>query len=196
MDYSRLNFSHVAFCLFALLFPLHLNAQKPARHLEIDRTKPLDVKFMADATFGKIEGMTTALTGMFNAVETDTGLTGDFQFEVALDSLDTGIGLRNKHMREYLETTLFPSTVYRGKIVSILSNGDAAKTEGEFTVHGVTKPLAANGRITKTDEGYRVQVSFPLNFKDFGIAKPRFLIASVNELLKIEVDFYLKDPLQ
>ena len=192
MGYSRLNFSHAAFCLLALLFPLHLNAQKPARHLEIDRTKPLDVKFIADATFGKIEGMTTALTGMFNAVETDTGLIGDFQFEVALDSIDTGIGLRNKHMREYLETTLFPSAGYRGKIVAMLQNNDAAKTEGGFTVHGVTKLFTASGRMIKTDTGYRVHASFPLNFKDFGIVKPRFLIATVDEELKIEVDFYLK----
>lgn len=76
------------------------------------------ISFLATSTFGTFEGTTSAIDGF---IKWDNSLTNysDFDFKVYLDSLNTGIGLRNTHMRDnYLETIKFPFAQFTGRITN------------------------------------------------------------------------------
>ncbi len=75
---------------------------------------------------------------------------GELVFQVPLAGVDTGIGLRNKHMRGYLDAAHFPQAELRVPRTAVLfpANGKAtdADTSGVLTVHGVSRPCAIHYR--------------------------------------------------
>jgi polyisoprenoid-binding protein YceI len=165
--------------------------------LSVDTTQNNEVNFLANSTFGKIEGITNEISGYVKWEGDDTLSTSEVNFEVPLDSIDTGVGLRNKHMREkYLETEKYPKVIYTGKLSGwgkdqADSNKYLVSTEGKISIHGVEKPLSISGYLTKNENMYHVQFFFSLNIKDFNIDKPRFLLVSMNQILRLKIDFYL-----
>ncbi|WP_322105964.1 YceI family protein [Paraburkholderia sp. J41] len=68
--------------------------------------------------------------------------TGTVDVTVDASSIDTGNALLDKHVSgtEFLDAAKFPTAVYKG--TSIRFDGDTpVEVIGEFTLHGVTKPL-------------------------------------------------------
>jgi len=123
---------------------------------QIDLTGENQVRFISDAPLEDFEGVTTRIDGfVFLAGEGLAGVTdlshSDFHFEVDLASLDTGLGLRNRHMRDnYLKTDRFPFASFTGRVVE-LSKGEEgvflAKAGGDLTIHGVSRPREIDCRI-------------------------------------------------
>jgi polyisoprenoid-binding protein YceI len=117
--------------------------------------------------------------------------------EVKLGALSTGIALRDKHTKNYLEVDTYPSaklTVPRaslkfpdpGKEVS----GDA---KGSLTVHGQTKDVTFHYSAKKDGDTISVKGSVPININDYGIKTPSYLGVSVKPDITIETDFRAKD---
>lgn len=185
--------------LFAVLAILLFQTVIFAKNLEVDTTQQNEVNFLANSTFGDIEGITHKITGYVKWEGEDTLETSDIYFEVPLESIDTGVGLRNKHMREkYLETEKYPKAVYKGKITSwtadkVDSNKFRVSSEGTLSIHGVDKSISLSGTLTKENNLYHAQYFFPLNIKDFNIDKPRFLLVSMDQNIHLKLDFYLKE---
>jgi polyisoprenoid-binding protein YceI len=87
------------------------------------------------------------LTGRFN------DFSGTFSFddahpeaskvkvEVNTDSIDSNHAERDKHLRskEFLDTATFPKATFESTAVKV--SGDKATITGNFTLHGVTKPI-------------------------------------------------------
>ena len=70
-----------------------------------------NVIFISKAPLSEFEGESSNLNGL---VDLDKNL---LDFYLDLNTLDTGIGLRDRHMREnYLETEEFPFAEFTGKI--------------------------------------------------------------------------------
>ena len=165
--------------------------------LSVDTTQQNEVNFLANSTFGDIEGITNKITGYVKWTGEDTLVTSEVHFEVPLDSIDTGVGLRNSHMREkYLETEKYPKAVYEGKLTGwTIDEADSSRflvsTEGTMSIHGVDKPLSISGYLAKKGDGYHAQYFFSLNIKDFNIGMPRFLLVSMDKTLRLKLDFYL-----
>ena len=113
---------------------------------------------------------------------------------VPLANLDTGISLRNKHMREkYLEVDKYPRaelTVARADVrvpvAGTDTDGDAPAT---MSIHGVSRAVRFSYRARREGNGIHVTGSVHVNVKDHGIAIPSYLGVTVKPDVDVSVTF-------
>lgn len=140
---------HLALRMAGILTAIVL-AQVPALskpvNYEVNDEKGRDfVSFTSDAPIELIVGKTNKITGKIT-MDDSLDLSKPFtaSFDVDLASIDTGIALRNEHMRDnFLETKKFPKATFTVKsqgLSAVLA--DKKKTtiqaNGDFSLHGVT----------------------------------------------------------
>lgn len=153
------------------------------------------VKFISDAPIEDFEGVTSQVDGylLWNGPKQLDG--ADFYFEVDLNTLDTGIGLRNRHMREnYLNTDRYPKATYKGKIISakqIGKNHFKVMTEGEFYCHGVTQKRQIPGEIFVNGNDLRIKSAFDVKLSDHQIKIPSIMFYKIDENMQVQADFNL-----
>jgi len=138
-------------------------------------------------TFGvdsRFEGSGPGLNGKLNLTD------GTLTFTFDLKKLQTGIKLRDSHMHEdYLETETYPMASFTGKVVKGKEPG-ALIAQGEFSLHGVKKPVT----ITGTLSGTFLKAEWKLNLKDFNIEIPeKFMIGKISEILTLSAEGKLKE---
>jgi polyisoprenoid-binding protein YceI len=121
--------------------------------------------------------------------------SGSLSFE--LDTLDTGIKLRNQHMKEkYLETAKYSKATLTITKLSIPDaiKGETAKFdklpfEGTLSLHGVEKPITGNAKVERNGKLLNVDADLALKISDYGIATPGFAGITMAEDVKILVRF-------
>ena len=188
----------------ALVLPVLLAALAggPARaeRFLVSPGDPNLVKFESKAPMESFEGKTKQVTGqiVFNPARLADSLT--VHMEVDLASLDTGISMRNKHMREdHLETATYPKAIFHGtKLLDpsapALAPGQKVSftLEGEFSLHGVTKTIQVPVEVTSSvkDDVTRIHVvtHFLVKLSDYKIDRPQFLVMRLDENQKVTVD--------
>ena len=157
---------------------------------------PGDVRVICPLTIGgSFDARTAALSGSVIA-STNGSRTFDGSLAVDLRTLDTGIALRNEHLREkYLEVDKGPG--FDAATLSELNltgfNPDAPEGKGSFagllTLHGVTKAVTGDVDLRQSGAGLRVKASFRVDLSDYSIPKPRYLGVGVTNTVQIEVAF-------
>ncbi len=120
--------------------------------------------------------------------------SGDFEFN--LKNLDTGIELRNEHMKEkYLEIGKFPTAKLKIEPIAVseeeLKSDFSKKFQGQLLLHGVTKGVSGNFDYQAKTKN--VVAKFNLKVSDFNIAVPQYLGVTVSENVETEVLVKLKD---
>lgn len=141
---------------------------------------------------GSFDAVTTAITGSAGPAASGDAL--DAWFAVDLTQLDTGIGLRNSHMRDkYLETGRgegFADTRL-SDVVLVGLDTSAPDSRGTFTgrllLHGVTLEVSGPVEVRRQGSALRVSARFPIQLPSFGIAKPRFLGVGVRDEVTVHV---------
>ncbi|NKB69050.1 MAG: hypothetical protein GKR89_18435 [Candidatus Latescibacteria bacterium] len=119
-------------------------------------------------------------------------------FEVDLATLDTGIGKRDRDMRQVLGTEKWPKAVYKGEFVehTAMDTTVAAyrvKTKGTLALHGVERPLEVPGIIVMEEGRSKVEATFTLQLADYDIEAPSIAaFVKVGQEIVVEVSFYLK----
>lgn len=144
-----------------------------------------DVHFLATGPAGlKIVGQTTKLEA-----KTD----GDqLVITVPLDTVDTGISLRNSHMKEkYLDTKAHPNAVLKVPL-SALKEGKSQPVKGVFTVHGKEREVTALVDVTKNGAALDVTGVMDLNLKHYDIEIPNYLGVTVKPDVQVTAAFTLK----
>jgi polyisoprenoid-binding protein YceI len=122
----------------------------------------------------------------------DDGTT--LKITVPLATLHTGIGLRDKHMREkYLQVDKYPDAVLEVPWSEVKLPGDGQTSEGtvpgKMTIHGKSKDVKAKYRIVRTGNRYQVTGNVPLNLKDYDIDVPSYLGVTVQPDIDTSVSF-------
>lgn len=167
-----------------------------AGELKFDQTKPRSARFIARTQIETFVGKTDQIDGCVSWNGDDMLSGSKFQFEVDLASLDTGIKLRNRHMRKkHLETDKFPSAQYSGKLVRLEEKGPnelLVAAEGKMTIHGIERNLAIEAIVTIENDSYYVQCEIRLKLTDFEIKVPRFMLLKMDDNVKLVLDFYMK----
>lgn len=178
-----------------LLMSFFILSSNEAKEFVVDTTANNSITFFAGSTFGSFEGVTSTIRGSLFWDNGDTLSAGSVHFEVPLQTIDTGIGLRNKHMRnKYLETDQYPLAVYEGSLTAWEdSDGDTArvKSNGTLKIHGVEKEMPATATLENTDSGFRVTTAFKLNIADFNIEQPSFLLTKMDKEVQLKLTFFL-----
>ena len=163
---------------------------------QVDKEQENLVKFISDAPMEDFEGITDKIDGYIFWEGDDLLNKSEMYFEVDLNSLDTGIGLRNRHMREnYLHTDQFPFTHFTGKLTTaeMVKEGEYSVTaEGTMFIHGVEKQLTVNGTILEVENGYRIQAKFVAPLTEYNIEVPQLMFFKIDEDMQLELDYFVK----
>ena len=130
---------------------------------------------------GSFEAVTTSLSGTVAvAALRPAVLRGDLT--VDLSSVDTGIALRNAHLRDkYLE-------VGKGldKVEASTFHGQTPFT-GILLLHGTRHAVSGQADIRFEGSAVRVAASFPVHIDNYGIAPPRYLGVGVKNEVQVKV---------
>lgn len=149
---------------------------------------PLTVGGSFEAATPEISGSTTL------AAPRPPTFTGDIV--VDLRNLDTGINLRNRHLREnYLEVGRGQG--YDKAVLSQIKLGDVdaatfqGKTSfaGTLQLHGVAKPVSGHAQIQRSGSNIQVDATFPVRLADHAIEKPQYLGVGVKSEVQVRVSF-------
>jgi polyisoprenoid-binding protein YceI len=142
----------------------------------------------------KIPGKSTRLEVKLER-EDSGALKGSFEFP--LDTLETGIGLRDSHMKEkYLETAKFPTAkleITDAIVPAAFFNQEAGEqpitVKGNLTLHGVTKPVEVQTRLVREGKGFTAESAFKIMLTDYGISIPKYLGIVIAEDVDVKIRF-------
>jgi polyisoprenoid-binding protein YceI len=126
--------------------------------------------------------------------------TGSGYMEVDANSIDTGIALRNDHMKspQWLDTARFPTIRFETTRVQRIT-GDNYRVTGKFSLHGVTKTITVTARVRYLPESdttrrarfkgdvLHVSVSFPVKLSEYGIKISPAAVGKVSDTVMINV---------
>ncbi|MBY0383565.1 YceI family protein [bacterium] len=126
-------------------------------------------------------------------VSLDSGVVGTFKFK--METLDTGIGLRNQHMKEkYLEVAKYPNSELKIEDVSGFKQESADgkyEFKGVLTVHGVAKPVTGQVTVKKVAEVLQIKAEFDTKISYFSIPLPAYAGVALKDDVKVSVESQL-----
>ena len=121
-------------------------------------------------------------------------------FEVDLADFDSGLGKRDRDMREVLDTDQWPKAVYKGEIteLAVVDSSVAAfrvETRGTLSLHGVEGAIEVPGLVVVEEERSKVEAAFSLKLADYGIEAPSLAaFVKVSQEIDLEVSVSLGAP--
>lgn len=104
-----------------------------------------------------------------------------------VDAITSGNGLQDREMRRRFDAGRYPvisARVVDGKPLRGVGRYRAA---AELTMHGQTRVISGDVRLTVDETTMRVDGRQVINVKDFGINPPRLLILKVEPEVDVEV---------
>jgi polyisoprenoid-binding protein YceI len=137
---------------------------------------------------GSFEAKTEELSGTL-AVRPDTTAV-DGALTVDLQTLETGIGLRDKHLKtNYLEVDKGPE-FSRARLQDIRVDRLDGTTafRGLLTLHGQTREVSGSAKIKRDGNKYRLEATFPVKVSDFQIPEPTYLGVGVADQVMVRVN--------
>jgi polyisoprenoid-binding protein YceI len=153
-------------------------------------------EFHAEDTYDSFDGKTSDVTGTIVADPANPA-GSSVQVIINIDSLDTGVSLRNKEMRErYLQTDKFSTATF--KSVSVTGPASIAPNQpveisvtGDIMIHGVTKRITIPVRVVLIPEGrIHATSNFKIHMPDFGINVPHTILVTVDDEVPVRLDVW------
>lgn len=151
-------------------------------------TQDGSVTFISRAPMLEFEGKSSNLVGLVN-------VTADsVDFYIDLNTLDTGIELRNRHMRDsYLETAKFPFAEFTGTFSPSLNSSSGSEqnviAKGKFSIHGVSKEIEIPGTLTRISQNeIKLTAEWIIKLSDFNIEIPRVVFYELSEVQTVKID--------
>jgi polyisoprenoid-binding protein YceI len=178
--------------LFLLGFTVAAAEQPAPLHYRI-RAAGSDLGWELPATLHTVHGKAPEVSG---AVDAEPAANGEWRIHVrvavAAGAMTTGNSSRDKKMREkVLETVRFPEIVFESRQVtadlSRLRTGEHFTVEviGDLSVHGKAASVQLPVDVYVFDDHVVAQGSFPLSWKQYGLADPSFGLITVKEPMKV-----------
>ena len=154
------------------------------------------VEFHAADTYDEFDGRTSKVTGTIVA---DPAKPSAARVDVTinLDSLDTGIALRNREMRQrYLETPKWPNGTFKsidveGPAAIAINQPADLRITGDLTIHNVTKRVTLPVRVVLIPDGrVHITTQFNVHMPDFGISVPSNILVTVDNNIPVRLDVW------
>lgn len=171
------------------------------------------VQFRTSAPLEDIIGTTSKVSGRI-VVDPENLKNGHISavFDVDLASLETGIALRDTHLRDnFLHTAQHPKAVFSMQRIIKTSNSSLKPNqpvkvvaEGTFSLHGVEKHIRIPVVVTYLPQSestmgklpgnlLRITSQFPVKLSDYAIERPQMLILKVGQVAQIDLDVFATD---
>lgn len=160
--------------------------------------------FEFSSSAGSSDFVATGRPGSFKIKGVGAGPTGRLEVRgnhvrgvltLDLNSFDTGMKMRNEHMKtKYLQTDRFPTAKLEIDSATILSapliegakidHGDFA---GKLTMHGVTRDVHGTFTADYAAAKLSIDANFEVAINDFGITKPSYMGVSVDDKIPVHI---------
>ena len=136
--------------------PVHSSIGFSVRHLVVSKVR---------GTFGTFSG----------AIVVAEDGTPSVSAEIAIDSVNSGNAQRDEHVKsaDFFDAEKYPTATFVS--TGVRADGDGYVVDGDFTLKGVTKPIALSLEFNGVNPGMGhgqvagFEASVVLNRKDFGI---------------------------
>lgn len=174
--------------IFAVVGIWTLSAQAAIELKSVANAGKIQFEAVGRPSMVKIKGTATGPEGGFTI---NKGLlSGEMKF--ALNSLDTGIDLRNDHMKEkYLEVNKYPHAKLTVKDLPLPSTWSLQNAglkdfpfKGILQLHGVEKEVSGTLNVS---EKLKTEAQFEIKISDFKIDIPSYLGITVADTVKVQV---------
>jgi hypothetical protein len=146
------------------------------------------IDFHAGTSLEDIDAVNNEVASLLNIK------TGELVFTVLIKSFHFKRALMEEHFNEnYMESTRYPKASYKGKItqpalVKPATNGTySVNTEGELTIHGVTRKVTAPAKITVSNGKMTGQATFKILLADYDIKIPGVVAEKISRETEIQV---------
>ena len=112
------------------------------------------VNFTIRHLVSNVDGKFNDYTGEFSFDEKKPSVLGDVKFDVKTASVDTGNAKRDEHLKsgDFFDAAKNPAMTFVGKKVTAAGKG-MFKVAGDFTMHGVTKPVVMDVEYLGSTKG-------------------------------------------
>jgi polyisoprenoid-binding protein YceI len=156
-------------------------------------------------SFVSVKKGNVAEVHQFKSISGQMANNGEFKLDIALESVNTGIDVRDSRMREFLfDVVTFPTATLTAKVepnvIEQVTTGETMRisVDAMLSLHGQTQPLTLDVLVTKlTTNSVLVVAAKPvvLNVADFdlvnGVEKLRELAGLPSISHAVPVSFYL-----
>lgn len=113
----------------------------------------------------------------------------------SLDSLDTGMKLRNNHLKKkYLETDKYPQATFENLKFKLPNNPQSTEYslekipfKGRLTLHGVTRDITGEASVKRSGQSLMIEAGFGIKITAFKIDIPSFAGITVADEVEIMV---------
>jgi hypothetical protein len=183
---ERIKTNHMKnMMLLTALLSLSLFAAAQDRYM----TRSGKIYFLSDAPMEKIEAVNNQAASVLDAS------TGKVEFSVLMKSFEFEKALMGEHFQEkYVESEKFPKSSFKGSItdfsaVNMSKEGTyPVKYKGDFTLHGVTKPVDGTGTVMVKGGKIFAKSTFMLPIEAYGIEIPSLVKDKIAKEVKVTVD--------
>ncbi len=141
----------------------------------------------------KILGQGDGPTGYFDLLADREGYQFKGEVLLNLESLKTGIEMRDRHMKEkYLETGKFKNSTLKWSQVilpkDLFEKGGEVNVPGTLILKNVEKPVSVLMKVSKEASDFKIHSTFQIKLTDFSIDLPSYAGIKVADLVDIEVE--------
>jgi polyisoprenoid-binding protein YceI len=125
----------------------------------------------------KIKNFGVAVSGSFNGLKGHIQFdpaklaAGSFDVTVQSNTVNTGIGLRDKHLKkeDYFGVDKFPQVQIKSTKISASNKEGWLFFYGTLTMKGVTKDISFPFEAKEQNGGYHFNGEFKINRRDYGV---------------------------
>jgi len=154
------------------------------------KTETGTIEFVSRASIETFTGNSGSLTGLVDLENRSV------DFYIDLNTIRTGIKLRDEHMREtYLETEKYPFAEFTGVMngfnIAVTDTQNVIVT-GNFTIHGVTKQRTIRGRVHYSPETLYIDAAWEVLLSDHSIEIPKVLFLKLADNQQVRIQAILK----
>ena len=156
-------------------------------------TKSSTITFEASVpSFQPVMGTNSNVTFVLNP------LTGEIASLALIKGFEFEMPLMEEHFNEnYMETDKYPKAIFRGKIEkfdvkNLTEDYKDYVIKGNLELHGKSKDINANAKITRTGSRITIISDFAVNASDFSIPIPSLIKYKLDDKVKIQIIAVLK----
>jgi polyisoprenoid-binding protein YceI len=143
-----------------------------------------------------VHGKSTALEGRVRLRRGPEGpLLEQIEAVVPVKTLETGLGLRDEHMRKYIFTTENGQTpdvrfvAEKAACSKVSGNQSTCQVTGDLVIRGTARPFAIALKVTEDSGSFRASGDSIVKLSTYGIARPSQLGVKTSDEVKVRLDF-------